>query len=115
MINSAVTIRNITFTVTPSDTLYQYTYVDIRCNVTLSDDVDTPYTIMRQWLGPFLLTSGADYTIANDTLRINQLIISRDNGRIITCLVTVIPSAGYPYVLQNSVNGSTLLTVEGQL
>ena len=101
-------------TVTPNDTLYEDTAVDIRCNVTLSDDVDTPITIMRQWLGPSLLTSGADYTIASDTLRINQLSVSRDNGRIITCLVTVIPSAGYPYVLQNSGSSSIQLTVEGE-
>ena len=114
MINSAVTFCNVTLTATPNNTLYQDTSVDIRCNVTLSDDVDTPITIMRQWQGPSLLTSGPDYNIANDTLCINQLIIARDNGRIITCLVTVIPSAGYCYVLQNSVNGSTLLTVEGQ-
>ena len=83
--------------------------------MTLSDDVDTPITIMRQWLGPSLLTSGSDYTITSDTLRINQLSVSRDNNRNITCLVTVIPSAGYPYVLQSSDSGSTQLTVAGEL
>ena len=82
--------------------------------MTLSDDVDTPITIMRQWLGPYLLINGSDYTITGDTLRINQLMVARDNGRTIICLVTVIPSAGYSYVLQNSVNGSTQLTVEGE-
>ena len=101
-------------TVTPNDTLYEYTSVDIRCNVTLSDDLDTPITITRQWFAPSLLSSGADYNITNDTLRINQLSVSRDNNRNITCLVTVIPSAGYPYVLQSSVNGSTQLSVQGE-
>ena len=90
--------------------------MDIRCNVALSDDVDTLVNITRQWLGPFLLTSEAGYTITGYTitLRINQLGVSRDDGRIITCLVTVDSSAGYPYVLQNSANGSTQLTVEGE-
>ena len=84
------------------------------CNVALSDDVDTPITIMRQWLGPSLLTNGSDYIITGDTLHINQLSVSLDNNRNITCQITVIPSAGYPYVLQNSVNGSTQLSVEGE-
>ena len=82
--------------------------------MTLSDDVDTSITIMRQWLGPSLLTIGSDYTITNDTLRINQLTIARDNGRTITCLVTVIPSDGHPYVLQNTVSGDTQLSVAGK-
>ena len=86
--------------------------MDIRCNVTLSDVVDTPITIMRQWFRFTLLTNGSDYTITNDTLRINQLSVSRDNGRPITCLVTVVSST--EYVLQNSVIGSTLLTVHGE-
>ena len=81
----------------------------------LSDDVDTLVNITRQWFGPFLLTSEAGYTITGDTLRINQLIVSCDDGRIITCLVTVDSYAGYPYyVLQNNANGSTQLTVEGE-
>ena len=88
--------------------------MDIRCNVALSDDVDTLVNITRQWLGPFLLTSEAGYTITGDALRINQLSVSRDDGRIITCLVTADSSAGYPYVLQNSANGSTQLTVAGE-
>ena len=102
-------------TVTPNDTLYVDTFVDIMCNVALSDDVDTPITIGRQWLGPSLLTNGSDYIITGDTLHINQFSVSLDNNRNITCQITVIPSAGYPYVLQNSVNGSTQLSVEGEV
>ena len=102
-------------TVTPNDTLYQDTSVDIRCSVTLSDDVDTPITIMRQWLGPYLLTiRDYNYSITNDTLRINHLTIAHDNGRTFTCLVTVIPSDGYPYVLQNTVSDDTQLSVAGE-
>ena len=89
--------------------------MDTRCNVTLSDDADTPITIMRQWFGPSLHTNGSDYTITGDTLHINQLSVARDNNRNITCLVTVIPSAGYPYVLQSSGGGSTQLSVAGEL
>ena len=86
-------------------------YTDIVCNVTISDAVDTPYTIKYQWFGSSLITNGPDYTITNDTLRINQLSIARDNNRIITCVTTVIPTGpGQRYVIQNNASGSIQLT-----
>ena len=100
-------------TTIPNDTLYVDTFSDFMCNTTLSEYVDTPTTIMYQWLGPSLLTTGADYNITGDTLRINRFNASRDNGRTITCMATVLPSSGQQYVLQNNANISTQLTVEG--
>ena len=61
-----------------------------------------------------ILTTGEDYNITGDTLRINQLSRSRDNGKTITCKATLIPSSKYQYVLENTVNGSVQLTVLGE-
>ena len=102
-------------TTIPNDTLYVNTFSDFMCNTTLSEYVDTPTTIMYQWLGPSLLTTGADYNITSDTtLRIKQFSISRDNGRTITCMATVLPSSGQQYVLQNNASESIQLTVVGE-
>ena len=62
-----VSISSVTVTTIPNDTLYVDTFSDFMCNATLSVYVDTPTTIMYQWLGPSLLTTGADYNITGDT------------------------------------------------
>ena len=98
-------------TTIPNDTLYVDTFSDFQCNATLSEYVDTPTTIMYQWLGPSLLTTGADYNITGDTLRIKRFNASRDNDRNITCMATVI---GQQYVLQNTASESVQLTVVGE-
>ena len=110
----AVSIISVTMTIIPNDTLYVETFSDFLCNATISEYVDTPTTIMYQWLGPLLLTTGADYTITGDTLRINQFNMMRDNGRTITCMATVLPSSGQQYVLLNNASESIVLTVEGE-
>ena len=110
--HSPVSISSVTVTIIPNDTLYVDTFSDFMCNTTLSEYVDTPTTIMYQWLGPSLLTTGVDYNITGDTLCINRFNASRDNGRTITCMATVLPSSGQQYVLQNNASGSTQLTVE---
>ena len=102
-------------TIIPNDTLYVDTFSDFQCNVTISEYVDTPTTIMYQWLGPSLLTTGADYNITGDTrLRINRFNMMRDNGRTITCMATVLPSSGQQYVLHNNASDSIQLAVEGE-
>ena len=109
-----VTASNITLSTIPT-ALYEYTFIDILCNVTVSEYVDTPTTIMYQWLMELtLLTSGEDYNITGDTLRINQLTRSRDNGKTITCMATVIPSLEDQYVLANNVDESIQLTVDSK-
>ena len=101
-------------TTIPNDTLYVDTFSDFMCNTTLSEYVDTPTTITYQWLGPSLLTTGADYNITGDTLRIKRFSMMRDNGRTITCMATVLPSVGQQYILQNNANESIQLTIGGQ-
>ena len=110
----ALYIISVTVTIIPNDTLYVDTFSDFQCNATISEYVDTPTTIMYQWLGPSLLTTGADYNITGDTLRINRFNMMRDNGRTITCMATVLPSSGQQYVLHNNASESMQLTVEGK-
>lgn len=112
MFSFAVSIANVTVTITPNLTLYEVTPINITCDVTLSDSVDTSTTITYQWLGPTPLTTGSDYTITDDTLSINRLTVARDNGRTITCMATV--TASSLYVVQSTANGSTQLTVAGE-
>ena len=111
----AVSIISVTVTIIPNDTLYVDTFSDFQCNATISEYVDTPTTITYRWLGPSLLTTGADYNITGDTLRINRFNMMRDNGRTITCMATVLPSSGQQYVLHNNASESILLTVVGEL
>ena len=109
-----VSIISVAVTSIPNDTLYEDTFSDFQCNVTISEYVDTPTTIMYQWLGPSLLTTGADYNITGDALRINRFNMMRDNGRTITCMATVLPSSGQQYVLHKNASESIQLTVEGE-
>ena len=109
-----VSISSVAVTIVPNDTLYEATPVDIICNVTVDDNVDTPYSITQQWLAPSLLTSGSDYNISSNFLRINRLNVSRDDNRTITCVTRVIPTLESLYVLQNITSKSTILTVTGK-
>ena len=109
-----VSISSVAVTIVPNDTLYEATPVDIICNVTVDDNVDTPYSITQQWLAPSLLTSGSSYSISSNILRINRLNVSRDDNRTITCVTRVNPSPESLHVLQNIASKSTLLTVTGK-
>ena len=109
-----VSISSVAVTIVPNDTLYEATPVDIICNVTVDENVDTPNNITQQWLAPSLLTSGSDYSISSNVLRIIRLNASRDDNRTITCVTRVNPSPYSLHVLLNIAIKSTLLTVTGK-
>ena len=115
--NSTVSI-NITLSINPPGVaLYEDTFIDLICNVTVSgSDVDTPVNIILppQWEGPDPLIDDDDYELNGATLRINRLSVSRDNGRNITCRSTVVPTSGSQFILQNSVQASIQLMVAGK-
>ena len=109
----SVSTINVTMTTTPmGHTLHTHTSVHILCDVTIVGVVSniTGYTITRQWLGSTPITAGPEYTITNNTLRINQLSIARDNNRKITCVAVLTLSSGAKYVQQENI----VLTVEGR-
>ena len=108
-----VSTLNVTMATIPG-TLYEATPVDILCNVAIFEVVSntTGYTITRQWLmGSAPITAGPEYTITNDTLRINQLSRARDNNRNITCVAMLTLTSGVHYMQQESI----VLTVEGEI
>ena len=106
---------NVTMTTTPNGTLYEYTPVDILCDVTITAVFSntTGYTITRQWLmGSTPITGGPDYTITNNNiLRINQLRRAHDKNRNIICVAMVILTSGVQYVQQQNI----VLTIEGEI
>ena len=92
--------------------------VDLACAVNVDMNVDSPVAIVRQWMGPDLITAGPDYffpsTDTNATLRINQLTVARDNNRVITCVTTILSASGSQFILQSgTTSGSTQLNVQG--
>ena len=113
LIYSLVPKSNVTV-ILPSGPLVEGNSADIICAVTVSDDVDTPVSVTRQWKGPEIITNGLDYVITSDTLSINELSISRDNERIITCTVEILPLTEN-VLLSSNTSGSTLLIVQGKL
>ena len=100
-------------TTTPNGTLYEATSVDILCEVAIVGVFSntTGYAITRQWLGSIPITAGPEYTITNNTLRINQLNRARDNNRNITCVVSLTLTSGAQHVQQECI----VLTVEGEI
>ena len=100
-------------TTTPNSKLYEETFVDILCDVAIGVPVvlNTSYKVTRQWLGSTPITAGPEYTITNNTLRINQLSRTRDNNRNITCVAALILPSGAQYLQQESI----ILTVEGEI
>ena len=70
--------------------------------------VDRPVniTLPPQWEGPDPLTDDDNYDINGANLRINQLSVSHDNGMNITCKSNVVPTSGYQFILQNSIQAS---------
>ena len=99
--HSPVSISSVTVTTIPNDTLYVDTFSDFMCNTTLSEYVDTSTTIMYQWLGPSLLTTGADYNITGDTASIGSM------HHVIMAGPSPARLTGQQYVLQNTRNNET--------
>ena len=114
MSDFAVSFDSVTVATTPGHILAAFTSIDIMCDVTLSDSVDTNTTIAYQWLGPLLLSTGSNYTITGNNLRINQLMMVRDNGRTITCVATAMTESQSQDVVQNTASNSTQLAVVGE-
>ena len=113
-----------THSVDPSS-LIEATYLDIVCTVNISDAVNTNVSIDVKWShnGGSPLTNDNDYTISSltmlgshmyiSTLRIESLSLTRDNGAISSCIVSVLPSPVSSYITGNENNNSLTLNVAG--
>ena len=105
--------------------LIEATYLDIVCNVNISDAVNTGVSVDVEWShnGGSPLTNNSDYTISSLTmlgshtytssLRIKSLSNTRDNGAMYLCTVSVLPSPVSSYITGNENNNSLMLNVAG--
>lgn len=112
----------------PDAVLYHGTYIELVCNATVSKQA-TNTTISTSWTGPrgnILAINREGYTIIDKVqmpgtqnfisrLRIEQLMISRDNKANYSCIVDVAPSFISPLVLTASSTAMDTLVVSGEL
>ena len=113
-----------TYSVDPSS-LIEATYLDIVCTVNISDAVNTGVSVNVVWSrnDGSSLTNNSDYTINSltmlgshmyiSTLHIESLSITRDNGAIYSCTVSVLPSLVSSFITGNENNNSLTLNVAG--
>ena len=105
--------------------LIEATYLDIVCTINISDAVNTGVSVNVEWSrnGGSPLTNNNDYTISSLTmlgshmyttrLSIESLSLTRDNGAMYTCIVSVLPSPVSTYITGNENNNSLTLNVAG--
>ena len=113
-----------THPVDPSS-LIEATHLDIVCTINISDPVNTGVSVDVEWSrnGGSPLTNNSDYIIRlltmlgshmyTSTLRIESLSLTRDNGAMYSCFVSVLPSPVSSYITGNENNNSTTLKVAG--
>ena len=118
------TVTVSTHPVDPSS-LIETTYLDIVCTVNISDAVNTGVSVDVRWShnGGSPLTNNSNYTISSltilgshmytSTLRIESLSITRDNGAMYSCIVSILPSPVSYYITGNKNNNSLILNVTG--
>ena len=105
--------------------LIEATYLDIVYTINISNAVNTDVSIDVEWSrnGGSPLTNNSDYTISSlttlgshmytSTLRIESLSITRDNGAMYSCTVSVLPSPVSSYITGNKNNNNITLNVAG--
>ena len=115
-----------THPVDPSS-LIEATYLDIICTVNISDAVNTGVSVDVKWShnGGSPLTNNSDYTVSSltmlgshmymSTLCIESLNITRDNGTMYSCIVSVLSSPVSSYITSNENNNSLSLNVAGKI
>ena len=105
-------------------TLVEGTYIDLVCNVTINDAVDTDVNINIEWSrnGGSPLMNSSDYSISPislvsdqyiSTIRIEELMTS-DNGATFSCSVSIQPSPLSAYIAGSNGDSSITLSVEGK-
>ena len=116
-------------TSTNSSSLVEGQFLDIVCNVNISEAINTGINVSITWQknGGSALTNNTDYTISpltsvsnmyTSTLRIESLNhdgSDPDNGAVYSCSVTVQPSPVSPFITGNSNSDSITLTVAGMV
>ena len=117
---------DVIITTDPPDvgTLVEGTYIDLVCNVTINDAVNTDVDVNIEWFlnGGSPLMNSSDYSISPislvsdeyiSTIRIEELMTS-DNGATFSCSVSIQSSSLSNYISGSNRNSSITLNVEGK-
>ena len=102
------------------DTLIEGTYIDLVCNSSINEGVDTDISVTVVWSeGSDILTNGTGYSISNVELvsgyyisivRIEELEVT--NNAVYTCTVTATPSIS-TFITENNGNNDITISVQG--
>ncbi len=105
------------------NTLIEGTYIDLVCNSSINEGVDTDIIVTVVWSKDgTTIANGTDYSIGNVTLvsgyyistvRIEQLLVT-DNNAVFNCTVTATPTVS-TFITENNGNGGITLSVQGML
>ncbi len=105
------------------NTLIEGTYIDLVCNSSINEGVDTDISVTVVWSKDgATIANGAVYTISNVTLvsgyyistvRIEELQVT-DNNAMFTCTVTATPTIS-TFITENIGNDGITLSVQGML
>ena len=105
------------------NTLIEGTYIDLVCNSSINEGVDTDISVTVVWSkNETIIANGADYTLSNvalvsgyyiSTVRIEELQVT-DNNAVFNCTVTATPTIS-TFITENNGNGGITLSVRGML
>ena len=103
-------------------TLIEGTYIDLVCNSSINEGVDTDISVTVVWSeGSDILTNGTGYSISNVELvsgyyisivRIEELEVT--NNAVYTCTVTATPLIS-TFITENNGNNDITISVRGLL
>ena len=101
-------------------TLIEGTYIDLVCNSSINEGVDTDISVTVVWSkGSNTIANGSEYSISNvkqvsgyyiSTVRIEELEVTA----VFTCTVTATPSIS-TFITGNNGNNDIILSVQGLL
>ena len=103
-------------------TLIEGTYIDLVCNSSINEGVDTDISVTVVWSkDDNALADGSGYSISNVTLvsgyyistvRIEELEVTADNNAVLTCTVTATPLIS-TFITENNGNNNITISVRG--
>ena len=102
-------------------TLIESTFIDLVCNSSINEGVDTDINVTVVWSkDDNTIANGSEYSISNvelvsgyyiSTVRIEELEVA-DNNTVFTCTVTAAPSIS-TFITENNGNNDITISVEG--
>ena len=104
-------------------TLIEGTYIDLVCNNSINEGVDTNISVTVVWsVGGTTIANGSEYSISNvelvsgyyiSTVRIEELEVTVNNA-VFTCTVTATPLIS-TFITGNNGNNNITISVQGLL